>query len=121
MNKNWIAGSLVILLSLFALLSAQISESDLTQSGKEELAKRGLTLEEIKSRARQAGIDLSNPEVARQQAKARGIPESKINEWLRLYNVNQTGQTQTPKKITLSETEKKADKDTTTPPPKPAP
>ena len=121
MNKKWIAGSLVILLSIFALLSAQISESDLTQSGKEELAKRGLTLEEVKSRARQAGIDLSNPEVARQQAKSRGIPESKINEWLRLYNVNQTGQTQTPKKITLSETEKKADKDTTKPAPKPKP
>ncbi|MCF7740602.1 MAG: SLBB domain-containing protein [Candidatus Marinimicrobia bacterium] len=113
MNKKWIAGSLVILLSIFALLSAQISESDLTQSGKEELAKRGLTLEEVKSRARQAGIDLSNPEVARQQAKSRGIPESKINEWLRLYNVNQTGQTQTPKKITLSESDKEPNKDTT--------
>ncbi|MCF7804259.1 MAG: SLBB domain-containing protein [Candidatus Marinimicrobia bacterium] len=52
---------------------------------QEELERQGMTIEEARQRARQLGIDLSNPQQATQRARELGIPESRIQQMLDAY------------------------------------
>ncbi|MFB6230130.1 MAG: SLBB domain-containing protein [Salinibacter sp.] len=53
------------------------------ESGRPEVQEQGLSPAEARRRARQLGIDLSNPERAVQQARRRGVPEARIQALLR--------------------------------------
>jgi len=51
---------------------------ELPEEARRELEKRGMTVEEARQRARQLGIDPSNPRQAARQARQLGISEARI-------------------------------------------
>jgi len=68
-----------------------IQREDLPPAVLEELQRRGLTVEEARARARQLGIDLSNPQQAIRRARELGIPESQIEAIIRAVEVDRAG------------------------------
>lgn len=51
-------------------------------SVQQELSKRNLSLSEAQNLARQAGINPNNPDEIARVARANGVPENQIQEWL---------------------------------------
>lgn len=66
-----------------------VSEEDLPASAREELERRGMTIEEARRRAELMGIDLSNPQQAIWRARELGIPESQIREMINVVQGTQ--------------------------------
>lgn len=60
---------------------------------QEELSRRNLTLSEAQSMARQAGINPNNPDEIARVARANGVPEDQIQEWLIELRMRQNGGT----------------------------
>ncbi|MFB0516332.1 MAG: SLBB domain-containing protein [Candidatus Neomarinimicrobiota bacterium] len=65
---------------------AQLRTSDLPKEVLEELKFRGIAIEQILLQAESLGIDLSNPQRAALRARQLGVPESQIQEMLRVAN-----------------------------------
>jgi protein involved in polysaccharide export with SLBB domain len=55
---------------------------DLPEEARQELERRGLTVQEARQRLRQLGIDPSNPQQAAQRARELGVPEARIQALL---------------------------------------
>jgi len=76
----------LLLFGIIGHLPAQntrnVTEQDLPESARQELEKRGMTLEEARRQAEMLGINLDNPQEARWRARELGIPESTINDML---------------------------------------
>ncbi|MEJ2050056.1 MAG: SLBB domain-containing protein, partial [Calditrichota bacterium] len=76
----------LLLLSFLGTLSAQtaqtVTEQDLPESARQELQKRGMTVQEARRQAEMLGINLDNPQEALWRARELGIPESTINDML---------------------------------------
>ncbi|MFB6286751.1 MAG: SLBB domain-containing protein [Candidatus Bipolaricaulia bacterium] len=73
-------------------LAPQVSwgqQEELPEEVRRELKKRGMTVEEARQRARQLGIDPSNPEQARRVARQLGIPEARIQALLQAARARQ--------------------------------
>ena len=62
--------------------TAQAQQREVPDSVREALDARNLTPEQARRRARQLGIDLSDPERAARQAQRRGIPEARVQALL---------------------------------------
>src|SRR6056297_1506167 len=77
-----------VLTVIFLLISLSLAQESSTQDLYDE-ARLGLTLQQLLENSKQAGIDLSDPNYAEEQARQNGIPSSTLNEWLRLNEVNQ--------------------------------
>ncbi|MCS3697413.1 SLBB domain-containing protein [Salinibacter ruber] len=65
-----------------AAQSVRGQQQEIPESIQEELDARNMSPAEARKRARQLGIDLSNPEQAARQARERGIPEARIQALL---------------------------------------
>ena len=77
---------------------------EIPEEAREELEARGLTVEEARRRARQLGIDPSNPAQAIQRARELGIPESQIRAILQAVrsDTTETGQFRLPEADTTA-------------------
>ncbi len=73
---------------IFLLISFGLAQESGTRALYDE-ARLGLTLQQLLENSKRAGIDLSDPNYAEEQARQNGIPLSTLNEWLRLNEVNQ--------------------------------
>jgi len=62
--------------------TAQAQQREVPDSVREALDARNLTPEQARRRARQLGIDLSDPERAARQARRRGVPEARVQALL---------------------------------------
>ncbi len=82
----------VACLLLAGALPAQAQEDDeVPEDVREELDAQGLTEAEARARARQLGIDLSDPEQAARRARELGIPEARIQALLRAVERSESG------------------------------
>lgn len=86
-------------------------------SVQEELSRRNITLSEAQNMARQAGINPNNPTELRRFAKANGVPDSQINQWLEEMGMSNpekpSGQIQDLRDTTVSSDEIEMVSDTT--------
>ena len=77
---------LCVLLMVLAAVAPADSRAqqrgDLPEEVQRELDKRGMTLQEARSRLRQLGIDPSNPQQAARRARQLGVPEARIQALL---------------------------------------
>jgi protein involved in polysaccharide export with SLBB domain len=60
---------------------------------QEELSNRNLSLSEAQNLARQAGINPNNPDELARVARANGVPENQIQEWLVELRMRDNGDT----------------------------
>ena len=71
-----------------------VQAQQIPEEAREELERRDLTVEEARRRARQLGIDLSDPRQAVQRARELGIPESQIRAILQAVRSDTTDMAQ---------------------------
>jgi protein involved in polysaccharide export with SLBB domain len=90
-------GLVVVLLALGAggIPPAQAQQQEIPDAVREELEARNLTSEQARRRARQLGIDLSDPERATRQAQRRGIPEARVQALLQAVQQEEVPDTTT--------------------------
>jgi polysaccharide biosynthesis/export protein len=77
LNRTFLVAVVLLVLGSFCAAPAQ-AQQQVPDEIQEELDRRGMTVQEARERARQLGIDLSNPEQAARRARQLGIPESQI-------------------------------------------
>ena len=79
---------LCVLLMVLAAVAPADSRAqqrgDLPEEVQRELDKRGMTLQEARSRLRQLGIDPSNPQQAARRARQLDVPEARIQALLQV-------------------------------------
>lgn len=73
-------------------LAQDIPEEDVPPSVQRELDRQGMTAAEARTRARQLGVDLSNPEQAARRLREIGIPEARIQVLLEAVEAEGLGQ-----------------------------
>jgi protein involved in polysaccharide export with SLBB domain len=74
----------VLLAALLATVAwtAPAEAQQVPDEVRQQLEERGMTVQEARQRARELGIDLSNPQQAARRARELGIPESQIQALL---------------------------------------
>lgn len=82
LNRILLAAVVLLVLGSFWAAPVQ-AQQQVPDEVQQELDRRGLTVQEARQRARQLGIDLSNPEQAIRRARELGIPESQIQAIIR--------------------------------------
>lgn len=82
------------ILFLLGIIVFTLSSSLYGQNSiQEELSRRNLTLTEAQNLARQAGINPNNPDEIARVARANGVSEDQIQEWLIELRMRQFGDT----------------------------
>ncbi len=81
--------AIIHLLWLILLLApipaaAQIHPSDIPREVRDELSAQGINLSEILVQANQIGVDLRDPQRAAMRARQLGMPESQVQQMLRI-------------------------------------
>ena len=92
LNRFALVASLMLLACTALACTALVAPAhaqDVPSEVQEELDRRGMTVQEARQRARQLGIDLSNPEQAARRARELGIPESQIQSILRAVQMDE--------------------------------
>jgi len=69
----------------------QLQREDLPKEVRQELERRGLTIQEARQRLRDLGIDLSNPEAAARRARQLGLPMERIQPLLQAIKAQREG------------------------------
>lgn len=100
-----ICGIFVLLLIAGAVgvLSAHAQQQEVPDAVQEELETRDMTPAEARRRARQLGIDLSNPQQAIQQARQQGVPEARIQALLQAAQQGAAGTDTTEQALSPTE------------------
>jgi polysaccharide biosynthesis/export protein len=74
-----------LVLALGLVVSGTVMAQQVPRPVDQELQARGMTLEQAVNQARLLGIDLNDPEQAARRARELGVPESQIQEMLRVH------------------------------------
>jgi len=85
-----------VLLGAVSVRPVQAQQQEVPEEVRQELERRGMTVQEARQRARELGINLDNPQQALRQAERLGLPTERIRALLQAARQDTTRQRQAP-------------------------